>query len=838
MKQRRCRRIGALAVALAAIVGEVSAADTAAGKAFFEKSIRPILVKHCYECHSAEAATKGKLQAELLLDTKQGVLIGGESGPAIVVGSPEKSLLIGALKYQSYEMPPTGRLPAGVIADFEKWVKIGAPDPREATVAATPAPRRAAFTITAEDRRHWAFQPVADASLPAVQDPTWPRDDLDRFVLAGIERAGLRPAAAADKYALLRRVTFALTGLPPTPEEIGSFVRDDSPQALEYVVDRLLASSEFGVHWGRHWLDGVRYADSVDTSGEYRRWVVRSFNADLPYDEFVRMQIAGDLMPAGPAVPAERVHPSGASFDGITATGMMALAVWEQVGRDLAVAEIVDSQVDLIGRQLLGLTLACARCHDHKFDPVSTQDYYALAGILFSSHIATGKLIADDRLGNDLIEIPLLNFEQTAHNRQLDEAVAKLKDRVAEIAKTIPQAARLADLTIERADLESQLAKATASTTKKKLNDQLVKLKAERDKLDADRKTKGWNPSPPELKKIEKLRGESTDLLNKKFKGTAVVSIAEGGVPGSNRAIIGDAPVYLRGEYQREGTIVPRRFPVILAGEKQTPIGAQTKQSGRLELSAWITSPDNPLTARVMVNRIWQQMLGRGLVRSPDNFGKLGERPTHPELLDHLARRFVEQGWSVKRLLREIALSATFRQASFTSPDAARNDPENRLLAHMNRRRLTYEEMRDSLLRLGGRLVDDATKLPTSAADDLCLRTMFDPLDRRKVDVTAAMFDGPDSKAIVPARAETTTAPQALFLMNNPLAVETAERLAARLAVSIVDEERRLEQLWLLMFARPPEQDEAEIARAYLSQHSWDRFIQALLGTNEFAYLD
>lgn len=815
-----------------------AAANPDDGTAFFEKSIRPMLVQHCYECHSAAASAKGKLQAGLLLDTKQGLLTGGESGPAVVPGAPEKSLLIGALKYQSYEMPPSGRLPAKVIADFEKWVEMGAPDPREAVATATPAPRRAAFAISDEDRRHWAFQPIASPALPTVRNGSWPRSDLDRFVLAGIESAGLRPAAEAERHALLRRVTYALTGLPPTPNEIADFLADKSPQALDRVVDRLLASPEFGVHWGRHWLDGVRYADSVDKSGEYRRWVVRSFNADLPYDEFVRLQIAGDLMQAGTDVPAERVHPSGASFDGITATGMMALAVWEQVGRDLAVAEIVDSQIDLIGRQLLGLTLACARCHDHKFDPLSTQDYYALAGILFSSHIATGKLIADDRLGNELIEVPLLNAEQTAHNDRLDDEIAKLKARVVVLTKKIPQAARLADLKIEDADLDSQLAKATSSTTKKKLNDQLAKLKTEREKLEADRRKNGWNDSPPELKQIASLRREMTELQNEKFKGTPVVSILEGGVPGSNRAKIGDAPIYLRGEYQREGAIVPRRFPVILAGAKQTPVGERTKQSGRLELANWIASPENPLTSRVMVNRIWQQMIGRGLVRSPDNFGKLGERPTHPELLDHLARRFVEQGWSMKRLIREIALSATFRQASFVSVEAARNDPDNRRIAHMNRRRLTYEELRDSLLRLGGRLADDSAKMPVAVTDDLCRRTMFDPLDRRKVDVTAAIFDGPDSKAIVPARAETTTAPQALFLMNNPLTLETAERLAAQLSDISGDDAQRLEQLWLRVFARSPAPDEIDIARRYLSQHSWERLIQALLGTNEFAYLD
>jgi hypothetical protein len=823
---------------VALLAAKVSAQSAGADVDFFEKSIRPVLVQQCYECHSAAAAAKGKLQAGLLLDTKQGVLAGGESGPAIVAGNPDKSPLIGALKYESYEMPPKGRLPAGVIADFVKWVEMGAPDPRESTAA--PAPRRAAFQITAEDRAHWAFQPVGKTPPPAVDDAAWVRDDLDRYVLARLEKTGRHPSAEADRYAWLRRTTFVLTGLPPTPAEIAAFVADDSSAAFERVVDRLLDSPEFGVHWGRYWLDGVRYADNIDKSGEYRRWVVRAFNADLPYDQFVKLQIAGDLIPADESVPAERIHASGASLDGITATGMMSLAVWELVGRDLAVAEIVDSQIDLVGRQLLGLTLACARCHDHKFDPISAQDYYSLAGILFSSHIATGKLIADGRLGNDLVEIPLLNVEQAAKNRELDERIAQADQRIASLTKNIPQAARLADLTAQLSDLESQLAKATTSSSKKKLTEPIAKAKAEREKLTAEQKSAGWEINPPELQEITVARAEIDDLRKQKITAPLVVAISEGGVPGSNRAKIGDAPVYLRGDYQREGEVAPRRFPTILAGEKQIPLGERTQQSGRRELAEWIASTENPLTARVMVNRVWQQLIGRGLVRSPDNFGRLGELPTHPELLDHLAQRFIASGWSIKQLVRDITLSATFRQASFTSAAENGADPENAFISHVNRHRLTYEEMRDSLLRLGRQSGGDASPTSQAASAELPRRTMYEPLDRRKTNVTAAIFDGPDSKAIVPVRAETTTAPQALFLMNNPLVIETSKRLAAQLEQdsTLTSDAQRLDRLWLLTLGRPPETEEMETARGFIDQHSWEGFIQALLGSNEFAYLD
>jgi hypothetical protein len=809
------------------------------GAAFFEKAIRPVFVKHCYECHSAEAAVNGKLKAGLVLDTKAGLAAGGESGPAVVAGSPEKSLLIGALKYESYEMPPAGRLPASVIADFEKWVEMGAPDPRDATDSA-PTPRRAAFAISDKDRAHWAFQPVRRSESPAVKQADWVRDELDRFILAGLERTGRSPAPPADRYALLRRTTFALTGLPPTPAEIAAFMSDGSPDALEKVVDRLLASPEFGVHWGRRWLDGVRYADNIDKSGEYRRWVIRAFNDDLPYDQFVRLQIAGDLLPAEKAVPADRVHASGASFDGVTAAGMMSLAVWELVGRDLAVAEIVDSQIDLVGRHLLGLTLACARCHDHKFDPISTQDYYALAGILFSSHIATGKLIADDRLGNDLVEVPLLTARQAKHNAQIDAAAAKLQKEIDAVAKKIPQAARLAELTDDEAALVKQEAAATSSTDKKKAADALAKIREELKKLAADQAKKKWAEHPPELAEITGLRGKIAALKKTKIAGRAVVSILEGGVPGSNREKIGDAPVYLRGEYQRPGPIVPRRFPTILAGEKQTPIGERTRESGRRELADWVVSGENPLTARVMVNRIWQQMIGRGLVRTPDNFGLLGEPPTHPELLDHLALRFVESGWSVKTLVREIALSSTFAQASFATPEAAKADPENLYVSHGNRQRLTYEELRDALLHLGGRLTQDSAMPAATEGEDSCRRTMFSANDRRKIDATAAIFDGPDSKSIVPMRAESTTAAQALFLMNNELAVETAKKLAETLRrdSSLVDDRARLERLWLLALGRPPASDEIAGLPEFAAEHGWERLVQAVLGTNEFTYLD
>ncbi|MFM7319275.1 MAG: DUF1549 domain-containing protein, partial [bacterium] len=351
--------------------------------------------------------------------------------------------------------------------------------------------------------------------------------DIDRYILAGLEKNNLAPASAANRVTLLRRISYVLTGLPPKPEETAAFLADQSADAYQKQVDRLLASKEFGVQWGSHWLDGVRYADSIDKSGAYKSWVIRSFNENLPYDEFLRLQLAGDLLPSKNA-SSDRVHDTGATLDGITATGMLSLASWEQVGRDFAVAEIVDSQIDLIGRQFMGLTLACARCHDHKFDPISVDDYYGLAGIFFSSHIVDGTLIADDRLGNNILETPLLNWAEAAFNRQIDAQVAKLQAEIASIEKKIPKAARLVALKAEMTDVEAKLAKATA-TTKKALTDQSAKLKTELEKLEADQKQNGWETSPPELVAIAALKKQGDNLKKTKKTGPMAVAVAEGG---------------------------------------------------------------------------------------------------------------------------------------------------------------------------------------------------------------------------------------------------------------------------------------------------------------------
>jgi hypothetical protein len=651
--------------------------------------------------------------------------------------------------------------------------------------------------------------------------PTCPGDtDIDRFLQARLQVAKLTSAKPADPYTLLRRVTYDLTGLPPTIEEIDAFLADDSAGAFTRVVDRLLASKEFGVHWGRHWLDGVRYASDIDKSGRYREWVVRSINEDLPYDRFVMMQLAGDLLPAGTDDPT-KVHVSGASLDGVAATGMLSLAVWELVARDLAVAEIVDSQIDVVGRQLLGLTLACARCHDHKFDPISAEDYYGLAGIFFSSRISPGKLIADGRLSGEVITVPLLSKADEARNRQLDDQVTK---RTA-LLLAVPGAERLEKLAREIEALDAKVKETKAADAKAKLTAQLAALRAEEKKAAA-----ALDPAMMAL--VIALRGQIALVQQQKVVPAQAITAQEGGVPGSNREKIADAPVLIRGDFRREGNIVPRRFPVILAGEKQPSIASG---SGRLELARWIASPDNPLIARVMVNRVWQHLFGEGLVRTPDNFGRLGEKPTHPELLDHLATRFLANGWSVKQLIREILLSGAYQQSSFGSPELLKADPANQLAGRMNRKRLTYESLRDSLLFVSGQLVADPAA-PTGGP----VRTMFEPLERRKLDDMRAMFDGPDPKEVVAGRADTTTAPQALFMLNNKLVLQTADRIARDLTArpTLKSDEAKLDYVYRRLIGRPPTDQESQLARAYLANASWSDYLHVLLCTNEFMYVE
>jgi hypothetical protein len=757
------------------------AKEPAAAEAeFFEKKVRPLLADHCWKCHG-DKVTKGGLS----LSSREDLLEGGETGPAAVPGKPEKSLFIQALHYkQKPKMPPGGkRLPEREIVILTQWVKMGLPWPK-LTGTLTEGQK---FQITAAQRSFWSFQPVKRLTPPTVHKETWVKGPLDRFILAKLEDKGLKPARPADKRTLLRRATFDLTGLPPTPEEIDAFLRDQSPGAFARVVDSLLASPHYGERWGRHWLDVVRYTDSFDSrilagpgaemditeSWRYRDWVVDALNRDLPYDRFVADQIAGDLLPAGKMGQINR--------QGIIATGMLAIGNWGggDADKEKLLTDIVDDQIDVVSRAFLGLTISCARCHDHKFDPISNADYYGLAGIFFSTHILPN--VGPKTNGPPMLRIPLVSKEEIGQREGYQKRLAELENKLKQ--KSHPAA-------------------------------------------------------------LSKIRSE---LENLKKNPPAPVAFAngaqEGGVPGSPHAGVHDVRIHLRGSYTRLGEMVPRRFPVILAGEKQPPI---TRGSGRLELARWIASPDNPLTARVMVNRLWQHHFGEGIVRTPSNLGKLGERPSHPELLDYLAQDFVQSGWSLKQMHRRLMLSATYQQASEPDARTLKADPDNRLFGRMNRRRLEAEAIRDNLLATAGRLQRNLGG-PATRTFAVPRRTLYLLTVRSDRSGFRPLFDVADSTAPVEKRVVSTVAPQALFLLNHPFVLEQTQALIQQILAGKDGDKDRIQRAYVRLFGRPATEVEAQIGLDLLNRSlrttrsheaAWKEYCQVLLCTNEFIYVD
>jgi hypothetical protein len=742
-----------------------AAEPDAKGVEFFESKVRPVLVEQCYRCHSVQA---GKSKGGLTLDTRAAVLKGGNTGPAIVPGKPEKSLLLAAIRHDGdLKMPPKTKLPDAVINDLRRWIEMGAPDPRE----------RAAATVSNIDwtraREFWSFRPVRKPALPAVKDGAWSKTDTDRFILARLEAAGLSPSAAADKRTLIRRATFDLTGLPPTPDEIDTFLRDDSPDAFARVVDRLLKSPQYGERWARHWLDVARYAeDQAHTFGvkpnteafRYRDWVIDAFNADIPYDLFVKRQIAADLM-EDTAADAYKQRAALGFF------GLGAVYYKDNSCVPKALADELDDRMDTLGRGLLGLTLSCARCHDHKFDPIPTQDYYSLAGVFFSSKLT------------NLPMVPKAEAERyTEAQKPLLECERKLKEMQ-----------------------KAEKSKPTADG-KQRIKD----LQAEMEKL------KKSAPPPPPM----------------------AHALAEG-TPA-------DMPIYVRGNPAQPGDVAPRRFLRVLAGDDPPHF---TKGSGRLELAQAIASKDNPLTARVIVNRVWAWHFGRGIVGTPSNFGQLGERPTHPELLDDLAARFVANGWSLKWLHREIMLSATYQQSSTLSARLRESDPDNRLLGRMSRQRLEIEEYRDALLGVSGQL-DPSFGGPTVdlSAGGNRRRTVYCKVSRHELNGVLRLFDFPDANITSERRTETTVPQQQLFVLNSPFVIGQAKALAARVAAEERDDPSRVRRAYLLAYGRPATEAELALALHYLNGKDdpaeknaltrWERYAQALLAANEFLYID
>jgi hypothetical protein len=1119
----------------------------------FEKDVRPLLVEKCAKCHG-DVRPKGGLK----LTSRDHVLKGGDLGPAVVPGKPDASLLVKVVRYQDdLRMPPTGKLTDRQVEVLERWVRRGAPWPG---AKAAPAPTDGRFAVTEKHRRFWSFRPVAAGPPPAVRDASWPRTPVDRFILAGLEASGITPAAPADKRTLLRRATFDLTGLPPTPAETDAFLTDDSPGAFVRVVDRLLASPRYGERWGRHWLDVVRYADARDLiqlppesdfreAWRYRDWVVEAFDHDLPYTDFVRAQVAGDLLPA----------PNGFNKDGLVATGLLAIAdfVPGDVDKHQMIADYVNDQVDVVGRAFLGLSVACARCHDHKFDPIPTEDYYALAGIFFSTRIIPGPVPGN----TPLVRVPLLSPAETARRQEQTVAVAR---RRAELEQTVPDAAdhayheyltglitgqaegylvaacecrrptpggmatsgdvarrhglhagvlaewvafldrvakdatggyppglrdaaagKLSGTELGRAAaaLRASLAaeakrveaEAVRSPEKASLaRASLLHFRADDPRLATDaagrvtlwpnrsgfagnagpsgprgpvkasakigdhtksvvrfdgdavleaaravppagslflvfqaaatarpgERVVGWEDSDTgrhglglmtdpggRLHAVLRKDGQSGDLVDaKKAAGFETVCVTWGpggttlrrngvatsaktidglssdpkiavlriGGPGSGRsprfrgdiaevrvytrqltegereqvetelrdawfrpddpkpprdpvaelyaevlsprgpfwpaaaerdrrlspdvrsriaaqraeldalrkyrpadlpqAIAAqdggpkgtrhegfkDAPVYIRGDHKRPGKTVPRGFPQVLTDGREAPIVAG---SGRLQLADWLARPENPLPARVMVNRIWQHHFGQGLVRTPNDFGERGDRPTHPELLDYLAARFVASGWSVKAMHRLLMLSAVYQQGSQAGPTAAR-DPDNRLLGRMPRQRLEAEAVRDALLAAAG-LLDNARGGPPFTDLAVPRRTLYLMAARTGANTSdfGRMFDRADPSLIVGQRGQSVVAPQALFFLNDPFVSATAKALAERVRREAPgDTEGRIRHLYALTLGRLPTKAEGAIGTELLTSvggpEPLERYCLLILCTNEFLYID
>src|SRR6266545_3296658 len=634
------------------------AKPTAAGVEFFEKKIRPVLVKHCYSCHSAEAK---KIKGELRLDTRDGLLRGGATGPAFVPGEPAKSLLIKAVKHADgvEAMPPKEKLPPEVIADLEAWVKMGAPDPRDGDTGSKRIDLEKA-------KEFWSFKPVVRPDIPKhhLANP------IDNFIQAKLSEKGLKPAPPADKRTLLRRATYDFTGLPPTPEEIDAFLKDDSPEAFAKVVDRLLASPAYGERWGRHWMDVIRYADTAGDNSDYpvpqmyryRNWIIDAFNRDLPYDEFIRQQIAGDLLPFKDEADRQAK---------VVATGYLANTKRFGSYEDERYPWYLtyEDQIDNLGRTFLALTINCCRCHDHKFDPLSQHDYYALYGF-FSSTRYPRPGIELDKVQRDFV--PLMPREQVAEFEK--ERGAKMADLDA----------RVKAAAAEKAAAEKEL----AATEK-------IKDEAERKAKIAE-----GNRRVDSLKqKIKAAQQELERFAKQPLPFETAYAVAEGKTEGKKK--VGNACVQIKGDPERLGPEVPRRFLTVLGGQT---LPADATGSGRLHLANWIAEPKNPLTARVMVNRVWLHHFGKGLVKTASNFGSMGQSPTHPELLDWLADEFIAKKWSLKAMHRLVMLSRTYQQSSADDEANAKLDVANDYLWRFDRRRLDAEAIRDTLLAVAGNL--------------------------------------------------------------------------------------------------------------------------------------
>jgi len=790
----------------------------------FEKSVRPLLVEHCLKCHGPE-----KQWGSLRVDSREALLKGGDSGPAMIPGQPEQSLLIRAIRHADDElkMPPAPKekLADKQIADVAIWIKQGAVYPGSPVVK-----------DSKKGADHWSFKPPADSAAPAVENANWPQSQLDCFILSRLEHAKLSPTSRADKRTLLRRASFDLTGLPPTEEDITDFLADEHPDAFDRLIDRLLASPAYGERWGRHWLDVARYADSngLDenvahgNAWRYRDYVVDAINLDTPYDQFVIQQLAGDLIPSADAVDRNR---------NLIATGFLAIGpkVLAEVDEAKMQMDIIDEQIDTVGRAILGLTLGCARCHDHKFDPIVTTDYYGLAGIFKSTRTMEHfKKVAK------WYENPLTIASSTAAKATFDAGITSRRSAIQALT--------------DRANEELRATNPNDPSVPGKGAQEAANLSG------ADQGNKAALESRyPETTKAE-LKRLRDDLAA--FEKTAPEAPSAMGVAETD---VVDAAVHIRGNPLKLGETVPRRVPIVLQSASAVKFTAQ--QSGRLELARSFTSPQHPLTSRVLVNRAWRWHFGNGLVRTPDNFGLLGDAPTHPELLDWTARRFTEQGWSLKRLHRLIMQSSTYQQDSLPSPALVEHDPENRLFGRIDVRRLEAEEVRDALIAIGGQLdqalggslltVKNRAYFFDHTSKDLTdynslRRSLYLPVVRNNLYDVFQLLDYPDAAIPTGDRTTTTVAPQALMMLNSDFIGRVSSSLATRLLGVSSNDEERLKRMYVVAYGRDATSTEVSESIRFLNdveqalaatptterhQRAWECLCQVIVASNEFIYV-
>lgn len=946
----------AVATASTVLSDERTDADRAAKLEFFEAKIRPVLVEHCYQCHSEQAKN---VRGGLLLDSLEGVNQGGDSGAIVVPGDPGESLLLSSLKHESFEMPPDRKLPDHVIADFEQWVRDGAVDPRVGGKTL----ERHVLNIE-EGRQFWCFQPIQQPAIPQDSGHGWAKSDIDRFLASRYEQARIAPAADASPSEIVRRLYFDLVGLPPSADQVLDFERawqTDPDAAIAGVADELLASPGFGVRWGRHWLDATRFAESsgggrslmFPDAWRFRDYVIQSFNHDKPFDQLIREHIAGDLLPWKSAQQHD---------DQVTGVGYLTLGPtnYEQQDKELLRMEVVDEQVDTIGRTFLGLTLGCARCHDHKFDPVPTADYYALAGIFRSTETLTpgnvsGYVTTPLRAGDQAQKLD--EWEQT--RKSLQTEINQLKKQVTRSGPGVERnidAASVEGIVVDDAQaiFEGQWTQSSfvapfvgagyqhdqagkagrrvrfeipvreAGVYRVRLSHNYAASRCSRVPV-AVQHAEGTSTveidqrqTPPDgvFAEIGEFRfdGQSPAVVSidceKSGPGVVIVDAVqflkvperstkpdaapqlaqqaamsrrlaklEGELKKHEREKpqvaqamgVRDMPdpadwhIHVRGGIRNLGEIVPRGFLSVVDTKHSQTEGNRVQitegQSGRKELADWVASPENPLTSRVFVNRVWLKLIGEGIVRTPDNFGKTGRLPTHPELLDYLASTFMQQdAWSVKHLIRRIVTSRVYRLSSSDDATTSGQDPDNMLLARGFRRRLEAEALRDAMLQIsgeldlsvtGGRTIRKLTAYDNGYDHDDAqdnFRSIFVPFFRNSLPELFLAFDVANPNLVTGRRNVSTLPSQSLFLLNSPYVMARSEKAARHfLETQSADPEAvssMIDQAWRTAVGRVATPQEREALLEFLnaqdhdSVEAWTSVFQALFGSMDFRYLD